>query len=88
METSHRNEIRKLKDENLRAEENLRRTKKEFKVYSNREKERHKIEQEKLMGKIKSIEDQRKMEKEEEQRNEAEAEFEFEKQVKEIKHNF
>jgi len=88
MNTSHRNEIRKLKDENLRTEENLRRTKKEFEVYSNREKERHKIEQEKLMGKIKSIEDQRKMEKEAEQRNEAEAEFEFEKQVQEIKNNF
>ena len=40
------------------------------------------------MEKIKSIEDQRKMEKEAEKRNELEAEIEYEKQKQEIKNNF
>lgn len=88
MKNSHILEINTLKKENLKTEENLRRTKKKFELYSNQEKERNKIAQEKLMGKIKSIEDKQRMEKEAEKKNEEEAEQEFFNQVETIKNNF
>ena len=88
MKASYIQDINRLKNENLKTEENLKRAKKEFEIYSNLEKEKNKIVQERLMGKIKSIEERRKMEKEAEKRNEEEAEKEFDKQVQAIKNVF
>lgn len=57
MGKSHEKETERLKNENSRKiEENYRKTQKEFKLYSNIEKEKNKIDQEQLMNKIKNIE--------------------------------
>ena len=89
IKTSHKQEIERIKIENSKKiEENYRKNKKEFELYSNIEKERNKAAQEKLMGKIKTIEDKQRLEKEAEIKNEEEAELELKMQVEEIKNNF
>ena len=88
MENSHNKEIEELNNKLFQAEENFKKSNKEFEEYSNIEKEKNKIAQEALMKKIKNIEDKQKMEKEKEIKIEREAESIFNKQIIEIKNNF